>query len=84
MSAGILTDVNKPVRSQTKPGKSESGRKDVDQDVVLMFTVVDENMSWYLEDNIQTCSEPAGVDREDPDFNESNLMHGEKSLLRLL
>lgn len=67
-----------------KSGKSESGRNDVDQDVIMMFTVVDENMSWYLEENILTCSDPEGIDREDPDFNESNLMHGEKSLLRLL
>ncbi|XP_068456801.1 ferroxidase HEPHL1 isoform X2 [Clinocottus analis] len=53
----------------------ESARNDVDQDVFLMFNVVDENLSWYLEDNIQNCSDPAGVDREDPDFEESNLMH---------
>lgn len=58
----------------------ESVRNDVDQDVFLMFTVVDENLSWYLEDNIQSCSDSAGVDQEDPDFKESNLMHGEKDL----
>uniref|UniRef100_A0A8C2XND3 ferroxidase n=1 Tax=Cyclopterus lumpus TaxID=8103 RepID=A0A8C2XND3_CYCLU len=55
--------------------KKESARNDVDQDVFLMFNVVDENLSWYLKDNIQNCSDPAGVNREDPDFNESNLMH---------
>lgn len=52
-------------------------RNDVDQDVFLMFTVVNENLSWYLEDNVQTCSDSAGIDREDPVFEESNLMHGE-------
>ncbi|KAM8835976.1 ferroxidase HEPHL1 [Synchiropus picturatus] len=58
------------------PGRvTESGRTDVDQDVFLMFSVVDENASWYLEENIQGCTDPASVDPEDPDFQESNLMH---------
>lgn len=82
MSAGTLKEINNPVQGQTKP-ETESARNDVDQDVFLMFTVVDENQSWYLEDNIKSCSDPAGVDREDPDFMESNLMHGEKWDLRL-
>lgn len=77
MSAGTLKKINDPVQGQTK---QESARNDVDQDVFVMFTVVDENLSWYLEDNIQSCSDPAGVDQEDPDFYESNLMHGEKEL----
>ncbi|XP_034539614.1 ferroxidase HEPHL1 isoform X2 [Notolabrus celidotus] len=73
---GILKETNDPVPGQTKPGSVvDSARYDVDQDVFLMFTVVDENLSWYLEDNIQTCSDPGGVDPEDPDFKESNLMH---------
>lgn len=44
----------------------------------MMFNVVDENLSWYLQDNIQSCDDPEGVDPEDPDFMESNKMHGEK------
>ncbi|XP_076606556.1 ferroxidase HEPHL1 [Chaetodon auriga] len=73
---GILKETNNPVQGQNKPDSAvESVRNDVDQDVFLMFTVVDENLSWYLEDNIQSCSDPAGVDEEDPDFAESNLMH---------
>ncbi|MEQ2159059.1 hypothetical protein GOODEAATRI_018596, partial [Goodea atripinnis] len=54
---------------------SESARNDVDQDIYLMFSVVDENLSWYLEENIQRCLEPDGVSLDDPDFEESNLMH---------
>ncbi|XP_028277220.1 hephaestin-like protein 1 [Parambassis ranga] len=50
-------------------------RVDVDQDVFLMFNVVDENHSWYLEENIQNCSDSAEVDPTDADFTESNLMH---------
>ncbi|XP_020495499.2 ferroxidase HEPHL1 [Labrus bergylta] len=73
---GILKETNNPVLGQTKPGAVvDSARNDVDQDVFLMFNVVDENLSWYLEDNIQNCSDPSGVDQEDPDFKESNLMH---------
>ncbi|XP_042355305.1 ferroxidase HEPHL1 [Plectropomus leopardus] len=73
---GILKETNDLVQGQRKPGSViESARNDVDQDVFLMFSVVDENLSWYLEDNIKICSDPAGVDEEDPDFEESNLMH---------
>ncbi|KAM9348630.1 ferroxidase HEPHL1 [Symphorus nematophorus] len=67
---GILKETNDAVQGQT-----ESARNDVDQDVFLMFTVVDENMSWYVEDNIQSCPDPTRVDPDDPDFVESNLMH---------
>lgn len=69
---GILTEAVTDLRQR------KSVRNDVDQDVFLMFNVVDENLSWYLEDNILSCSDPAGVDPEEPDFKESNLMHGEK------
>lgn len=54
---------------------SESARNDVSQDIYLMFSVVDENLSWYLEENIQKCLEPDGVSLDDSEFEESNLMH---------
>ncbi|XP_031232291.1 ceruloplasmin isoform X4 [Mastomys coucha] len=50
--------------------------KNIDQEFVVMFSVVDENLSWYLEDNIKTfCSEPEKVDKDDEDFQESNRMY---------
>lgn len=50
--------------------------KDVDQEFVVMFSVMDENLSWYLDDNIQTyCSETQKVDRDDEEFQESNKMY---------
>lgn len=49
----------------------ETARNDVDQDVFLMFYVVDENLSWYLTENIQNLTDV----QEDEDFEESNLMH---------
>lgn len=79
MNAGILKETNEPV--PTKPGSVvDSVRNDVDQDVFLMFNVVDENLSWYLDDNIESLSNATGVDVEDPNFEESNLMHGERKV----
>ncbi|KAM4694046.1 ceruloplasmin [Discoglossus pictus] len=51
--------------------------KDKDHDeFVLMFSVVDENLSWYLDENIKTFStNPVSVDKENEGFQESNKMH---------
>ncbi|XP_073518282.1 ferroxidase HEPHL1 [Phyllobates terribilis] len=55
---------------------SSLNRVDVDKDFALMFYVIDENISWYLEENIQTfCSEPDTVEVDNEDFQESNKMH---------
>ena len=57
-------------------------RQDVDREISLLFTVLDENKSWYLDDNIQEfCGTPNAVDKEDGEFEESNLMHGKVHLL---
>lgn len=38
-----------------------------------MFTVSDENLSWYLDDNIKTyCANPPKVNKDDEEFQESN------------
>uniref|UniRef100_A0A8C7EGX0 Ceruloplasmin n=1 Tax=Nothoprocta perdicaria TaxID=30464 RepID=A0A8C7EGX0_NOTPE len=51
-------------------------RQDVDIDFFLMFSVVDENLSWYLDANIASfCTDPGSVDKEDEEFQESNKMH---------
>lgn len=47
----------------------------MDKEFFLLFSVMDENKSWYLEENIEVF----GTNRtnpEDEDFEESNLMHG--------
>lgn len=44
-----------------------------------MFTVLDENESWYLDENINHyCKKPGdkAVLKADEDFQESNKMHG--------
>uniref|UniRef100_A0A2K6FGN3 Ceruloplasmin n=1 Tax=Propithecus coquereli TaxID=379532 RepID=A0A2K6FGN3_PROCO len=57
-------------------GNSPPRRQDVDHDFFLLFSVVDENLSWHLDENIATyCSDPASVDKEDEAFQESNRMH---------
>ena len=48
---------------------------DVDREFVTLFTVFDENVSWYLDDNIGRFIEGPAVDPEDEDFVEGNLMH---------
>jgi hephaestin len=49
---------------------------DVDREFVMMFTVFDENDSWYIEDNINAfAGDPGSVDPDDEEFEESNLMH---------
>jgi len=49
---------------------------DVAREFVIMLQVQDENLSWYIEENIQNyCYKPAEVDPTDNDFVESNLMH---------
>ncbi|XP_039550248.1 hephaestin-like protein 1a isoform X2 [Pimephales promelas] len=60
--------------------KSGNKRSDVDEDFILMFSVVDENLSWYLEENVKRfCSDPDKtiqlMENADEDFRESNLMH---------
>ena len=38
-------------------------RKDVDKDVILLVTVIDENSSFYIEQNIRDyCTDPDSVD----------------------
>ena len=41
----------------------------------LLFTVMDENESWYLDENISKYGSNE-TDPEDEDFQESNKMHG--------
>uniref|UniRef100_A0A8C8XIN3 Ceruloplasmin n=1 Tax=Panthera leo TaxID=9689 RepID=A0A8C8XIN3_PANLE len=60
----------------TLDGNSPPQRKDVDSYFFLLFSVVDENLSWHIDENIVTyCSDPASVDKEDEAFQESNRMH---------
>ena len=39
----------------------------------LLYSALDENFSWYLDDNIRTFTD-GQVDKQDGDFVESNIM----------
>uniref|UniRef100_A0A3P9KBJ3 ferroxidase n=1 Tax=Oryzias latipes TaxID=8090 RepID=A0A3P9KBJ3_ORYLA len=60
-----------------RPGSLERGmQKKYNKEFHLMATVFDENLSWYLDDNIQTfTTSPRTVNKEDEGFMISNKMH---------
>ncbi|KAJ8347828.1 hypothetical protein SKAU_G00264170 [Synaphobranchus kaupii] len=73
---GAILTCKKGTLLQAPSNQAMLKRTDVDKDFVILFTVIDENLSWYLEENIQAfCSDPTGVDPDDEDFQESNKMH---------
>ncbi|XP_067896780.1 coagulation factor V isoform X2 [Heterodontus francisci] len=47
----------------------------VDQEQPIIFAAFDENQSWYIDENIQSCLDPSSVDPTDPEFYESNIMY---------
>lgn len=49
--------------------------KDVDREFVSLFWVSNENLSWYLDDNVKTYAGGEAAEDEG-EFEESNLMHG--------
>ncbi|XP_017565233.1 coagulation factor VIII [Pygocentrus nattereri] len=53
-----------------------------DRERPLIFSVFDENKSWYLEENIQTyIAVPSKVDRNDPRFYKSNVKYSVNGLI---
>lgn len=55
-------------------------QKNYNKEFHLMATIFDENLSWYLDDNIRTfATAPNTVNKEDEDFKDSNKMHGVQS-----
>ncbi|NWH32416.1 HPHL1 protein, partial [Chloropsis hardwickii] len=50
--------------------------KGIDREFYLLFSIFDENDSWYLNKNIEAFTgDPSKVDEKDADFMESNKMH---------
>nr|XP_057928988.1 ceruloplasmin [Doryrhamphus excisus] len=60
-----------------RPGSLKKGvQKNYNKEFHLLATVFDENLSWYLDDNIRTfATAPTTVNKEDEGFIESNKMH---------
>ncbi|XP_074963057.1 coagulation factor VIII [Phalacrocorax aristotelis] len=47
-----------------------------DKTRLVLFSIFDENRSWYLEENIRRfCTDADHVDTQDPQFYASNVMH---------
>lgn len=79
------------IKDVTTPGKTTQGqstqgnsgfvaRRDVDREFWMLYFVFDENLSWYLADNIQTFA-PSRTDPADPDFQLSNRMNAINGLI---
>ncbi|KAM5165124.1 ceruloplasmin-like [Mantella aurantiaca] len=59
-----------------KKGVLEKKKKKREEEFVLLLTVMDENNSWYIDENLNNyCTDPASVDKADEGFQESNLKH---------
>jgi FtsP/CotA-like multicopper oxidase with cupredoxin domain len=54
--------------------KADGSPRDIDREFVNFYTVMDENESWYLDENIKTIM-GGNVDKDDETFAEGNLMH---------
>ena len=56
---------------------TDGSPKDIDRELVTLFTVMDENQSWYLDENIRhyTGAEQSDEHEAQEEFEESNLMH---------
>lgn len=72
-NAGLIGPM---IITRKEMARPDGSPKDVDREFVTLFTVMDENASLYLDDNIQAyAGDPRSVDTEDEEFIESNLMH---------
>jgi hephaestin len=71
-NSGLIGAMIVTAAGQARPDGSPV---DVDREFVAMYSVIDENKSNYLADNIAALSDPAGAKPDDEDFGESNLMH---------
>jgi hephaestin len=71
--AGLMGAIVATRKGMARPDGSP---KDVDRELVANFEVDDENQSPYLADNVtKFAGDPTGVDPDDEEFHESNLMH---------
>jgi len=58
--------------------RRDGSPKDVDREVFSLFSVMNENLNPYLDDNVHAYAEPSEPGQDEPDgdeFEESNLMH---------
>ncbi|KAM4694047.1 ceruloplasmin-like [Discoglossus pictus] len=59
-----------------KQGQLRKIKEKIKNHIFLMFSIFDENQSWYLDNNINDFAlDPASVDKEDRAFQDCNKMH---------
>ncbi len=72
-NAGLMGAI---VVSAKGSARTDGTPRDVDREFVIDFSVMDENISPYLQHNIDTkTGDPKSVNPDDEEFHESNLMH---------
>ncbi|GIY90425.1 hephaestin-like protein [Caerostris darwini] len=55
---------------------SDGGRSDSENEFAVLYTIMDENESWYIQENIMRYTyQPLSVDYKNRDFKTSNRMH---------
>uniref|UniRef100_A0A8C2TIB0 ferroxidase n=1 Tax=Coturnix japonica TaxID=93934 RepID=A0A8C2TIB0_COTJA len=66
-----------PLLICSKKSMDQRGNQIMSDDMrLVLFSVFDENRSWYLEENIRRfCTDADHVDKQDPQFYASNMMH---------
>ena len=53
----------------------------MNREIFLLFNVIDENLSWYIDDTIKEFApDKAKLDKNDAAFKHGNLIHGKFSL----
>ena len=70
--AGLMGPIEITRRGMARPDGSP---KDVDREVFALFSVMNENSSPFLDENVHRFAQPPFPDPDDEDFEESNLMH---------
>jgi manganese oxidase len=70
--AGLMGPMEITRRGMARPGGSP---KDVDREVFALYSVMNENQSPFLDENVHRFAQPPFPDPEDEEFEESNLMH---------
>src|SRR5918911_2537826 len=70
--AGLMGPMEITRRGMARPDGSP---RDVDREVFALFSVMNENASPFLRDNVHRFAPPPEPDPDDEEFEESNLMH---------